>query len=169
MLDKNKIPQILEDMRAWLQSYRDHTEREGVTFLWTTLKDGGWEALHFELSFIMVFPPPPRTQLDLFVPPSVSIHSTLNMIMHLIFLIIQPPWQVYIIIPLLLLLFFFPYQASSSTNFGQQAWTASATVRKILSSPIKVAKLDAWSLSITTGPGFARTSCFWQQGKAVRP
>jgi len=47
----------------------------------------------------------------------------------------------------------------SSANFGEQYATASATVRKILSSPSKAAKFDVWSLSITIGPGFARTSC----------
>jgi hypothetical protein len=47
----------------------------------------------------------------------------------------------------------------SSASFGEQYATASATVRKILSSPRKFAKLDVWSLSMTNGPGFARTSC----------
>lgn len=49
---------------------------------------------------------------------------------------------------------------SSAVDFVEQAATAFATVRKILSSPIKDGKLDAWSFSITTGPGFASTSWF---------
>ena len=48
---------------------------------------------------------------------------------------------------------------ASSANFGAQDETASATVRKILFSPIMFVNLEAWSLSITTGPGFARMSC----------
>lgn len=52
---------------------------------------------------------------------------------------------------------FTPCQASS-TIFGEQDETASATVRKILSSPTKFANVEAWSLLITTGPGFARMS-----------
>lgn len=51
------------------------------------------------------------------------------------------------------------WNQTSSLNLDEHVWTASATVRKILSSPIKFATPDACSLSITTGPGFARTSC----------
>lgn len=51
------------------------------------------------------------------------------------------------------------FNQGSSASFGEQYATASATVRKILSSPRKFAKFDVWSLSITNGPGFARTSC----------
>lgn len=46
----------------------------------------------------------------------------------------------------------------TSGSLGEQVSTASATVRKILSSPMRLAKPDACSLSITTLPGFARTS-----------
>jgi len=55
-------------------------------------------------------------------------------------------------------------QTTSTINFGEHAATALATVRKILSSPISCAKSEAWSLSITTGPGFARISCARTQG-----
>lgn len=42
------------------------------------------------------------------------------------------------------------YYTSASANLGEQVRTASATVRKILSSPIELVKLEARSLLITT-------------------
>ena len=48
-----------------------------------------------------------------------------------------------------------PFYACCSANLGEQIATASPTLRKMLSSPISSANLEAWSFSVTTGPGFA--------------
>lgn len=54
------------------------------------------------------------------------------------------------------------HSQTSSANFGEHVWIASATVRNIFSSPMRLASFDACTLSITTGPGFARTSCWYK-------
>ena len=49
-----------------------------------------------------------------------------------------------------------------STAFGANFFTASPTVRDILSSPMSSVNFAAWSFWITVGPGSARISCKWQ-------
>ena len=48
------------------------------------------------------------------------------------------------------------------SNLGAHITMASATLRKILSSPTMFANSDACNLSSTTCPGFARLSCLYK-------